>query len=102
MRAFLKLQDPPTAVLCVSDYLAIGAIRAITEAGLSVPEDISVCGFDNILSGEYTCPALSTMSVDRVEFGRSCMKSILSQLHGDENLEKKKILYASYLPRGSV
>ncbi|MFR1534129.1 MAG: substrate-binding domain-containing protein [Bilophila wadsworthia] len=48
MRAFLKLQDPPTAVLCVNDYLAIGAIRAITEAGLSVPEDISVCGFDDI------------------------------------------------------
>ena len=56
MRAFLKLQDPPTAVLCVNDYLAIRAIRAITEAGLSVPEDISVCGFDDIDIAAYFNP----------------------------------------------
>ena len=61
MRAFLKLQDPPTAVLCVNDYLAIGAIRAITEAGLSVPEDISVCGFDDIDIAAYFNPPLTSI-----------------------------------------
>ena len=98
----LQNRSDVDAVYCVNDYIAMGVYKYLFEIGKKIPQDISVCGCDNILSGEYTCPALSTMSVDRAEFGRSCMKSILSQLHGDKNLEKKRILYASYLPRQSV
>ncbi len=50
-----------TAIFCVTDLLAIGALRAIADAGLKVPEDISVCGFDGMELGKYTNPRLTTI-----------------------------------------
>ena len=55
-----------TAIFAMSDVMAIGAIRALRDAGLRVPEDVSVMGFDGLAVGEYTVPTLSTIrqSVD--------------------------------------
>jgi DNA-binding LacI/PurR family transcriptional regulator len=51
MRRLLDLEHQPDAVFCVSDLLAVGAIHMIHEAGLRVPQDIAVAGFDNIKEG---------------------------------------------------
>src|SRR6185312_789867 len=57
MAQLLALDEPPTAVVCASDMMALGAIRAVAEAGLSVPEDISIVGFDDIqLAGHVQPP----------------------------------------------
>ena len=55
-----------TAIFAMADVMAIGAIRALRDAGLRVPEDVSVMGFDGLAVGEYTVPTLSTIrqSVD--------------------------------------
>ena len=70
MQALLGLKDHPTAVFCVSDRTAFGALRAIKEAGLSVPEDVAVVGFDNTRESEHASPSLTTVHVPKKEMGQ--------------------------------
>jgi len=60
----------PTAAVLVNDDAAIGAMRAVCDAGLSVPKDLSIAGFDNIATGSYVIPSLTTVSVRMAELGR--------------------------------
>mgnify|MGYP006149385821 CR=1 FL=1 len=61
MKELLKLRRVPTAVVCSNDWTAIGALHAIHGAGLEVPRDISLVGFDDIPLGRYTTPSLTTV-----------------------------------------
>ena len=61
--------DPPTAIFCFNDMLAIGAIKALREAGLQVPKDCSVVGFDGIPFAAYTCPPLTTFEQPKYQLG---------------------------------
>lgn len=67
----------PTAVLASNDLTAIGAMGAIHEAGLRIPEDVSVVGFDGIELSAYTQPALTTMAVSRGEMAAQAFRSLL-------------------------
>lgn len=67
----------PTAIVCVNDYMAIGALRAIRSRGLSVPADISVTGFDNIEFSEFTNPALTTANIPRRAIGEMTVRALL-------------------------
>ncbi len=66
----LSLPEPPTAIFAANDQSAIGAIRAAQEAGLRVPDDLSVVGFDNIPEAAYFNPALTTVDqfIDRMGY----------------------------------
>ncbi|MFI5893697.1 LacI family DNA-binding transcriptional regulator [Actinoplanes sp. NPDC051513] len=57
--------NPPDALFCYNDLLAIGAIRALLRAGVRVPDDVAVIGIDGIEEGEYTTPSLSTVAPDK-------------------------------------
>lgn len=61
MQEILKMVPRPTAVLAADDMMAIGALKAAHDAGLRVPEDISITGFDDITLGQFTHPALTTV-----------------------------------------
>ena len=61
MKAMLALQNRPTAVIASDDTMAVGAVRAASDAGLSVPQDVSVVGFDDIPISRYLIPALTTV-----------------------------------------
>lgn len=61
MRALLDLQDPPTAVFAASDFIAIGALHALHEEGLRVPEDVAVASFDGTMESQYSWPPLTTV-----------------------------------------
>jgi DNA-binding LacI/PurR family transcriptional regulator len=61
MRHLLDLETPPTAVFTASDEMAIGAYRALAEAGLRVPQDMSIVGFDDINAAAFTTPPLTTI-----------------------------------------
>ena len=67
----------PTAVLTSNDLTAIGAMGAIHEAGLRIPDDISIVGFDGIELSAYTQPALTTLVVSRVELAAQAFRSLL-------------------------
>ncbi|MGO8759727.1 MAG: LacI family DNA-binding transcriptional regulator [Terracidiphilus sp.] len=69
-----------TAVFCFNDIAAIGAIRALRDAGLSVPGDVSVVGFDDILSAAYVTPSLTTVRQPLSEMGRRGAKALLERI----------------------
>ena len=74
-----------TALLCGNDDLAIGAMRAMREAGRDVPSQVSVVGFDDIPAAAYLSPALTTVRLDYAEAGRSCI-ALLQALLTPEQL----------------
>jgi len=76
MERILASGPPSTAVLCSNDLTAIGAMGAIFEHGLRVPEDISVVGFDGIQLGAFIHPSLTTLSVPRVELANTAFRSL--------------------------
>lgn len=76
--------DAPTALLCFNDTVAIGAAKACREAGMSIPGDISLVGFDDIEMARYVQPALTTFAQPRYEIGRAAAEMMLSLLAGDE------------------
>lgn len=78
----LGLPEPPTAVFAVSDSLAIGAIKAFRRAGLRVPEDIAVIGFDNIPFAHIFEPGLTTVAQPMLELGAAAAELLLAQLAG--------------------
>lgn len=61
MKTILGNEDRPSAVFCASDPIAIGALRALQEAGIRVPEEISLVGFDDINAARFTNPPLTTI-----------------------------------------
>jgi len=81
--ARLLAQHPmPTAIFCFSDEMAIGALDYIHRLGLSVPEEISVMGFDDIRFARYLRPALTTISQPMLDIGRETVRLLLGVLRG--------------------
>lgn len=76
-RALLAGGAPPSAILCGNDLAAVGALQAIQEAGLRVPEDISIIGSDDVALVRYTSPSLTTVRIPRDELGRLAFQSLL-------------------------
>ena len=65
MRELLSLKQPPDAVFCFNDLLALGALRRMSEEGVRAPDDIAVIGLDNIEDGQFSTPTLSTVAPDK-------------------------------------
>jgi len=74
----------PTAILAVSDQLALGAIEAVKQRGLSVPEDVSVVGFDDVPEAARTTPPLTTVHQPHVEKGLRAGQILIAQLRDEE------------------
>jgi DNA-binding LacI/PurR family transcriptional regulator len=70
MERLLALKTPPDAVVCLSDLLAMGAMRAIQRSGRSIPGDVAVVGFDDIADSAYLTPSLTTMSPDKAQIAQ--------------------------------
>ncbi|WP_436495040.1 LacI family DNA-binding transcriptional regulator [Actinokineospora sp. HUAS TT18] len=81
-RWLLTRSPRPTALLCLSDELAIGAVRAANDLGLRVPADISIVGFDDTPAAHWADPPLTTVRQDLAEKGRTAAELALSLLSG--------------------
>jgi len=90
MNTLLELEDKPTAIFCASDMLAIGAMQAIREAGLSVPEDFSIIGFDGIDIGQIITPRLTTIRQDTSKMGRIAGSHILQMINDKSHRDFKE------------
>lgn len=88
---FVSMKDRPTAIFSISDIMAIGALRAIRENSLKVPEDMAVAGFDNINFASMCNPTLTTISQPKYDMGCISMELLLQQIRG-ELKEPKDIL----------
>ncbi len=82
VRELLRTGFSPSAVLCVNDWIAIGAIRELRNRGLAVPGDISVTGFDNITMAEFSCPSLTTIHIPRAQMGRMVAEALIPDAAG--------------------
>jgi LacI family repressor for deo operon, udp, cdd, tsx, nupC, and nupG len=83
----LAIPDPPTAVFCFNDEMAIGAIQRLTALGRRVPDDISVAGFDDIEFAAFASPPLTTISQPTDDMGATAMKLLHRRLGGDTHVE---------------
>jgi DNA-binding LacI/PurR family transcriptional regulator len=81
-RWLLEQHPRPTALLCMSDELAIGAVHAVHEMGLTVPGDVSIVGFDDTPAASWSSPPLTTIRQDLVVKGRSAGELALRMLNG--------------------
>jgi len=83
-RQLLSCEKPPTAIFCANDEMAIGAIHEIKMAGLKVPEDISVMGFDNTRYAHVADPPLSTIAQPAELIGKRTMQRLCKAIEGND------------------
>lgn len=106
MNYFLNLPSPPTAVMCFNDMLALGGLKSCRQAGMRVPDDISVTGFDNITISEFSEPPLTTLDQPKKEIGREAAQLLLSLLGSDSgqlnSTQRVKVLKGQLLVRDST
>lgn len=90
MNKLLSLKERPTAVFCANDDIALGGMKAIFNNKLSVPEDISIIGFDDSVFGEYAIPSLTTVKKNSYEISKSGAEKLI-EIINNNNVEVKKI-----------
>ncbi len=90
----------PTAVVCTVDSFAIGAMRCAKDLKLSIPEDVSFIGIDDILLSRYIEPKLTTIGIDKVEMGELAMDMLLQKIKG--NPVESVLLPMDLIVRNSV
>jgi LacI family transcriptional regulator len=91
----------PTAVFAVNDLCAEGAIRAVRAAGLSVPNDIAVVGFDDTWYATLTQPPLTTVHMPIQEMGEIAARMLIRRIEGDTDIDTKPVLPVSLTVRRS-
>jgi DNA-binding LacI/PurR family transcriptional regulator len=104
----LRQVDPPTAILCVSDVLAMGALAAARDAGLSVPHELSVTGFDDADFAAFCTPSLTTVRVPVYQMGYRAVEVLLKAAantdaaqDGDDPAPRRELLPTDLIIRGS-
>lgn len=93
--------DPPTAIICGNDVLAAGAMVAARRAGLRMPDDISITGFDDIGLAEVVDPGLTTVHVPQRQMGRAAARLLLARVAGQPDLASV-VFDAPLVMRGSL
>lgn len=88
----LLAKSRPTAIFCMCDEMALGAIATLKKHGFNVPQDISVVGFDDIRFAEYLSPSLTTIRQPVEEIGRCCANILLDLIDGEPLDNPKHIL----------
>jgi Transcriptional regulators len=95
---------PVTGVFVANDHMAVGLIRALAEAGIDVPGDVSVVGFDDIAEAGYLRPPLTTVRQDFAEVGRRCVDLLLRRIEepGDGSPDDAVVVPAELVVRAST
>jgi LacI family transcriptional regulator len=98
----LRLKKRPTAVLAANDLSAIGALHAAQNAGLKVPEDISIIGFDDIDFCQLTQPPLTTIRLSRNQLAEKAFDALASVIHGKSQRGRQYKVETHLIIRGST
>ena len=97
-----NMEAPPTALFCASDEIAAGAMSALSDLGLRVPEDVSIIGFDDSSVASALQPPLTTMRQPFQELASRAVELLLAQIQGSETIEKKILMPTSLVLRDTV
>jgi LacI family transcriptional regulator len=102
MSRLLDLDEPPTAVFCASDLMALGAIRAVAERGLAVPGDVSIVGFDDIQLAGHVQPPLTTLRQDKARLGAEAGRALTRLIAADPAVPEAVTLPVELVVRAST
>jgi LacI family transcriptional regulator len=103
MADLLSLDEPPTAIFAASDMMALGAIRAAGDAGLNVPADVSVIGFDDIQLADHMNPPLTTVRQDKAGLGVAAGTALMRLIDGEQDaVLPSTVLPVELVRRGST
>ncbi|MCL4876271.1 MAG: LacI family DNA-binding transcriptional regulator [Anaerolineae bacterium] len=98
----LNLPDPPSALFCANDRIALGAYGAVNSLGLRIPQDIAIVGFDNQESiAQYIRPRLSTMALPHYQMGEWAVRCLLEPASAASHVRQEKLL-CPFIKRESV
>ena len=100
--ANISQTDLPTAFFADNDVLAVGALRALAEAGVRVPEDVSIIGFDDLSIGAFSTPPLSTVHVLKHEVGEIAVRRLVGNVNNPKNYTCKTLVSTYFVERKSV
>lgn len=101
-RALLARPDFPTAILCINDLAAVGAMSALAEAGMRVPEDVSVIGCEDIYLARLTHPPLTTVRLDRKRLGKTAFEVLEKMLKSKARRGTESVLQTELVIRQST
>lgn len=101
MKEVLGLPHRPTAVVAISDKTAFGAMEAIKEAGLRIPDDIAIAGIDDVAESAYTHPTLTSFHIPREAMGVLAMRKLHRLISGEPEIAVKHIVYGELIVRES-
>lgn len=85
-KRMLEKAKRPTALFCANDTVAIGAMKAINEKGICIPDEIAIIGLDDIEMASYVTPTLTTIHVPKEELGRFAVKILVDRIEGGHEL----------------
>ena len=102
VKKLLEINNQITAIFACNDAMAIGVVQFLKEKGISIPNDISVIGFDDVEADLSLDPPLSTVSVPKYEMGIEVMKLMADLLKNKEATKKKILVPVELIDRGSV
>jgi LacI family transcriptional regulator len=101
-RSLLASGEIPTAIVCVNDIMAVGALRELRERGYRVPQDISVTGFDNVKLSEFCYPALTTVHIPREKIGHLVADTLLAKTDDSSAAEHEMLIDPEFVLRDST
>ena len=102
MNKILSQDNLPTAVFCCNDVMALGAISAIGEKGLRVPEDISIIGYDNIHASRFYSPPLTTVHQSKSRLGVQAVNLLFERINHKSDQKEKIEIHPELVVRKSV
>jgi DNA-binding LacI/PurR family transcriptional regulator len=101
-KKLIEQKTPPTAIVAADDLMAFGAMRALKSQGLSIPDDISIIGFNDTPLASYVDPPLSSMQIFVYDLGYNASETLINQLEGTDGHKKHIIIPASLRERKST
>jgi DNA-binding LacI/PurR family transcriptional regulator len=91
-RRLMALPEPPDALFCFNDLMALGALRALHEGGVRVPEDVAVVGWDDIEDGRYSTPTLTTISPDKHQIASLAVEFLAVRLRDGRSEPPQEVM----------
>jgi LacI family transcriptional regulator len=102
MKELLELPVRPTALFAMNDLMAVGAMDAVKDAGLRIPEDISVIGFDNREIASYVSPRLTTVAIDLKGIGLAAAEAAIKAIRDNAAAKDEIVIPCKLIDRGTV
>lgn len=100
-KSLMDLENPPTAIFCSNDEMAIGAMKAVQDMGLRVPYDVSIIGFDDISKASIVDPPLTTIRQPLLEMGENAATLVVDLINGTKIHKTCVVLQTELVVRGS-